>query len=222
MLEAADPWTQKVLIVDDDTLLAALVVEFLRQHDFQAEMAHTVKSALNLLDSFDPDIVLMDVHLGAEELTGIQLARRIYASHPHLAIVFLSNYPQINAKQYALPENSTYISKASIGENLDSLLNVLNSAHRGETLKGSEVSELSHLSEAQLDVLKLAAMGLNNNAIAERRGTKVRTVEEILRKIYIALDVPHSPETNPRVTAVRKYIDAAGLPKHREGESLSQ
>lgn len=212
MSDATEPWTQKVLIVDDDILLASLIVEFLRQHDFLAEMAQSVKTALSLLDDFDPDIVLMDVHLGADELTGIQLARRIATSHPHLAIVFLSNYPQINAKQSALPENSTYISKASIGENLDSLLKVLNSAYRGETQKTPEVSELSHLSDAQLDVLRLAAMGLNNNAIAQRRGTKVRTVEEILRKIYISLDVPHSPETNPRVTAVRKYIDAAGLP----------
>lgn len=207
-----DPWTQKVLIVDDDTLLASLVVEFLRNHDFQAEMAHTVKAALQLLEDFDPDIVLMDVHLGAEQLTGLQLARRISASHPHLAIVFLSNYPQISAKQHALPDQSAYVSKAAIGENLDSLLSVLHSAHRGETPRAAEISELSTLSEAQLEVLKLAAMGLNNNAIAERRGTKVRTVEEILHKIYGALHLPDSPDTNPRVTAVRKYIDAAGLP----------
>lgn len=207
-----DPWTQKVLIVDDDTLLASLVVEFLRNHDFQAEMAHTVKAALQLLEDFDPDIVLMDVHLGAEQLTGLQLARRISASHPHLAIVFLSNYPQINARQHALPEQSAYVSKAAIGENLDSLLSVLHSAHRGETHRDAQTSELSSLSEAQLEVLKLAAMGLNNNAIAERRGTKVRTVEEILHKIYGALHLPDSPDTNPRVTAVRKYIDAAGLP----------
>ena len=58
----------------------------------------------------------------------------------------------------------------------------------------------------------MGAEGMSNKAIAERRGTQTRTVEELFRKIYATLQIQASEELNQRVAAIRIYIDAAGLP----------
>jgi len=55
-----------------------------------------------------------------------------------------------------------------------------------------------------MEVLRLAAEGLNNKAIAERTGLMVSTVENHLQVIYRTLDV-QQPDQNSRVAACRWY-----------------
>lgn len=205
-------WTKRLLIVDDDALLSSLMVDYLEKQGYQAESANTVKEALARVDGFDPDLIFMDIHLGSNELSGLQLARRLSATHPQIALVFLSNYPVIETLDGSLPKGSLYVSKATIGEKIERLLEVIESANHSSAGTSAAQSRLSLLSKSQIDVLKMAAEGMSNKAIAERRGTQTRTVEELFRKIYATLQIQASEELNQRVAAIRIYIDAAGLP----------
>ena len=72
---------------------------------------------------------------------------------------------------------------------------------------------LSGLTTTQLEILRLAALGLTNAAIARNRKTQERTVEQRLQAIYAALGIPVNGDVNPRVEAVRRYIQAAGMPE---------
>ena len=69
-----------------------------------------------------------------------------------------------------------------------------------------------------MEILRLAALGLTNAAIARNRNTQERTVEQRLQAIYAALDIPVHGDFNPRVEAVRRYIASAGLP---EGDGVA-
>ena len=60
------------------------------------------------------------------------------------------------------------------------------------------------LQPRMMEVLRLAAEGLNNKAIAERTGLMVSTVENHLQVIYRTLDV-QQPDQNSRVAACRWY-----------------
>ena len=71
---------------------------------------------------------------------------------------------------------------------------------------------LSVLTATQLEFLRLVALGLTNAAIARVRSMRERTVEKRLQAIYTAMGIPVSGDLNPRVEAVRRYIQAAGLP----------
>lgn len=71
---------------------------------------------------------------------------------------------------------------------------------------------LSHLTPKQIDVLRMAAQGLTNGAIARGRGTGERSVEMLLHSVYAALRIETTGDLNPRVEAIRAYIEAAGLP----------
>ncbi|WP_204102323.1 MULTISPECIES: response regulator transcription factor [Spirulina sp. CCY15215] len=53
----------KILVVDDDPAIRNLVERFLSQKKYQVESAADGKSALVAFDSFNPDLVILDVNL---------------------------------------------------------------------------------------------------------------------------------------------------------------
>ncbi|HUK98940.1 MAG TPA: response regulator [Gaiellaceae bacterium] len=74
----------RVLVVDDDPSLRLLCRVNLEHAGFQVAEAATVEEAEAALDD-RPDVVLLDVHLGGSESTGV--LRRIHEEHIPVAIV---------------------------------------------------------------------------------------------------------------------------------------
>ncbi len=81
----------KILIVEDDALIAQDLRGFLEQSGFSVcRPQATGEAAVQAAASERPDIVLMDIHL-AGEMDGFEAARRIQANgRPRL--IFLSGY----------------------------------------------------------------------------------------------------------------------------------
>ena len=53
----------KILVVDDETAIRNLIHRFLSKQDYQVESAEDGKSALATFESFNPDLVILDVNL---------------------------------------------------------------------------------------------------------------------------------------------------------------
>jgi two-component system, OmpR family, response regulator len=53
----------KILVVDDDPAIRNLILRFLGQKNYQMESAEDGQSALATFDSFNPDLVVLDVNL---------------------------------------------------------------------------------------------------------------------------------------------------------------
>jgi len=64
-----------VLIVDDERTLARSIKTFLTESGYEAEVAGDAEKALQLLDSFRPDVIFADVRLPG--MGGIELLQRI-------------------------------------------------------------------------------------------------------------------------------------------------
>src|SRR6266853_3160218 len=87
----------RVLIVDDDQKVAALLSELLEQEGYEALSVADGGRALQVLNSFDPDVVISDVVMPV--IDGIELCRHIKkeprtASIPVLLISGLRNAPE--------------------------------------------------------------------------------------------------------------------------------
>ncbi len=54
---------QKILIVDDDANIAELISLYLTKECFETMMVHDGESALTAIDSFGPDLMLLDIML---------------------------------------------------------------------------------------------------------------------------------------------------------------
>src|SRR6185369_11177457 len=65
----------RVLVVDDDTEMCAMLREYLSKEQFEVTLAHDGATALRLVDETPPDIVLLDVTMPS--LGGFDVLRRL-------------------------------------------------------------------------------------------------------------------------------------------------
>jgi len=213
---------RQVLLVEDEPLLASLMGQVLTDSGLVVRVCTSDTEALRVLREFDPDAALIDVHLGSNP-SGLYLAHALSRSHPHVGILLLSRYEDLSAAgldAWELPAGSAFLRKDQVSDR-KVLLDALDGVLRGQpaatpTSDGAEASRLAALTRSQLAVLRLAALGLTNAAIAERRGAGERSVERRLQSVYETLGIPGDGSVNPRVEAVRCYILAAGMPGERE------
>ena len=70
---------KKILIVDDDANIAELISLFLTKECFQCEIAEDGETALKLHDSFQPDLMLLDIMLPG--IDGYDVCREIRKNH---------------------------------------------------------------------------------------------------------------------------------------------
>lgn len=74
-----------ILVVEDDTRLAALLIDYLREHEYKAHAVSTAHSALDWLRLHQVDLVLVD--LGLPDLDGLDLCRQIRPSFDGTIVV---------------------------------------------------------------------------------------------------------------------------------------
>ena len=217
-------WTRRLLLVEDELLLASLMTEVLRGAGFEVAHATGAVDARVLLDEFDPDAALVDVHLGPGP-SGLHLGHVIARTHPHVGILLLSRFADLSAAGldgWDLPPGSVFVPKDRVVDTT-MLLGAIDAVLSGQPTPVSDdhpLGGLAVLSRSQLSVLRSAAAGLSNSAIAARRGTSERSVEQHLQAVYAGLGIVLQGELNPRVEAVRRYVEVAGLPTGPDPEPV--
>lgn len=78
---------QKILIVDDDMNIAELISLYLTKECFETKMVHDGEEALSVFDSFQPNLILLDLMLPG--IDGYQVCREIRAKS-NTPIIMLS------------------------------------------------------------------------------------------------------------------------------------
>ena len=77
----------KMLIIDDDQAFALILVNHFSDN-YKVKVAHDGTDALELVESFQPDIILLDYFL--PHTTGDKLFEHIHKSHPDIHVIVLS------------------------------------------------------------------------------------------------------------------------------------
>ena len=70
---------KKILIIDDDIKLTDLLEEFLSENKFQTKSLHESIKALEVVDKYVPDLIILDITL--PEMDGFQVLRTIRKEH---------------------------------------------------------------------------------------------------------------------------------------------
>ena len=78
----------KVLVVDDERVIADTLAVILNQSGFQAKAAYSGEEALDIASTFEPDMLITDVIMA--DLNGIAAAIRIRALLPRIKILLFS------------------------------------------------------------------------------------------------------------------------------------
>ena len=78
----------KILVVEDDSLVRALAVDFLSELGLAAVEAGSAAEALVKID--DPDITGLVIDIGLPDQDGDEIASGFRQTHPHLPIIIAS------------------------------------------------------------------------------------------------------------------------------------
>jgi DNA-binding NarL/FixJ family response regulator len=210
-------FSRSVLVVEDESLVRGLLVQTLEAAGFQAKGAANAVEAVRILKNYDPDIALLDIDLGPGA-NGMDLVHIIHAQNAGTATLFLTKYP--DARSAGLDDLAQKIAHGFLRKELVGDSNYLISAIEAVLADRKDVRHdrhpdrpLANLTANQVGVLRQLAMGYTNAEIANRRGKTVSSVEQLLNSTFKSLGIDGNKDINPRIEAVRIFIQAAGIPK---------
>lgn len=79
----------KVLIVEDDSIISLKISFMLKEKGYDSQTASNSAEALEMVQSYQPDIVLMDIGL-ADGPNGIKTSAQIRQKHKELPIIYIT------------------------------------------------------------------------------------------------------------------------------------
>ena len=206
---------RRVLLLEDEALSRMLLTKILTEAGFLVSAASSSAEALNIFKNFDPDALVFDINLG-DGTSGVDLMVSFLRQSPDIAGVLLSNYQIAPDKKDPELKDVAFIEKRELAESailVDVLNKVLTNSMGSEESAYFKKNILSVLTDSQLEVLKMVAMGMSNQEIAVRRETTLRGTEQILNRLFTSLGIKPDTQTNSRVIASRMYIATLGIPE---------
>jgi DNA-binding NarL/FixJ family response regulator len=208
----------KVIIADDHVLFregTRNLVEQEKDIEVVGE-ASDGEEAVALVNRLNPHVALIDIAM--PKVNGIEATRRIKACQPSTAVLILTAYDN---DQYVLAlleaGAAGYLLKNVSGKDL---INAIRAVYAGEAVlhptiaqkvfsrlgdvgrEQGELTQLSEVSEREMEILRLAARGMSNQDIASKLFLSRRTVQAHLGNIFRKMDV--GSRTEAVLQALRK------------------
>jgi len=208
----------RVIYVEDDPTLRGVVSSLLRTRP-ELELVQVGASSADFLGGPAPaaDVALLDLALGPDSLTGIELGLMLRQQHSDLGVVIFTQHvvPDFVA---SLPEEQqmgwSFLEKRA-DLDVDALVEVIRSTARGFNIVDPGIAQrrrdlgpspLERLTVRQREILALLATGQEAVAIAKTFYMSPAAVRKELSRVYAIL-VPDATEgTDIRTVAVLRYL----------------
>ena len=158
--------------------------------------------ALQKAAELKPDVMMLDIVMPG--MDGIELARRMRAEMPDVALLVLSSDSSMASLETLLNIGiDGFLSKTS---DASVMIDAIKSVAAGYEFYGTDIARLierislakkasdSIFTPRELDVIRLSCMGLQYKEIAERLGIKYLTVVTIKNNIFRKLGINNTVE----------------------------
>jgi len=212
----------------DDAFELSTMAAALKMHGINViGEARKESSAVLLMRSMQPNVLLIDMHSSNEH--SITIANAIRKESPDIGVVILvacADLRLLGELTSNIPIGAKVVIKKSMNS-VASLCDVISESRIFAT--GSPVTWvngnvsiheraienlISHLTDLQIDTLRLVADGLTNAEIGRIRFVSEKAIEQIVSRIALMLDVQPDRTKNLRVQLVGEYFNWIGAPTH--------
>jgi len=194
----------RIIVVDDHAVVRRGVRALLESHDGWQVVAEaaTGREALDAINRYHPDIVVMDLSL--PELNGLEATRQIAQAAPQTEIVVLTmHHSEELARQVLKAGARGYILKSDADQNLITAVDALRQHKPFLTSKvtefmlddflrtdqGLEQQSKEAITPREREIIQLLAEGRSNKETASHLGISVKTIEahraNIMRKLHL-------------------------------------
>ena len=220
--------SDRVLIVMDDAFELSTMAAALKMHGTNViAEARKLSSALLLMRSMQPNVLLIDMHVSKEH--SIEIANVIRKETPTIGVVMLvacADLRLLGELTCDIPLGAKVVIKKSMSS-VSGLCDVISESRifsseslvtwiNGNVSLPEKALEnlMSHLTNVQIETLRLVADGLTNAEISRVRFVSEKSVEQVVSRIAMVLDVQPDRSKNMRVQLVGEYFKWIGAPRH--------
>lgn len=199
----------KVLVVEDEIFVQQLIADGLRNEGYKVETASDISSAIEIIENFDPHVVMTDLDFGGGP-DGADLLNRVHEEKPWMGMIVLTAHssPELAVRANSrIPSQAIYLVKSDL-TSLDQLYAAVKDSISNSKVYDNPVVNSDGkfvLSASQCEILKYMAEGLSNTGIAAKRNVSLRATESLIQRTFQALEVKNDPNLNSRILAVRLW-----------------
>jgi DNA-binding NarL/FixJ family response regulator len=208
--QVSEPPTIRVMLVDDHALVREGISQILDKEPDITVIGEAERGdlALEMLESLQPDVVLLDVRMPG--MSGIETTRRVRAAFPKIRVLILSAHADFAVEAFRAGASGYVLKSARSSE----LVAALRSVFSGSTvIQGALAEGLSIfasggrsrgtdlLSPREAQILQLIVRGLTNRTIAREIGIAPRTADQHVHNLFVKVGV------RSRAEAVRYALE---------------
>ncbi|MEA5568706.1 response regulator transcription factor [Anabaena sp. UHCC 0399] len=203
----------RVITVDDHEIIRGGIKFLLFAFD-DIELVGEARSgdeAVRLCEKLHPDVVLMDLMMVG--MNGAEATKAVRKKYPKIQVLILTSFFENDLVQQAIQAGAIgYLLK---GVSIDELADAIRAAAMGRSMLNKEVVQallqphkpssqsLYELSKRQQEVLALLALGLSNEAIAQRMKLSPSTIRHHVSQVLNKLGVTNRTAAATRAVQVR-------------------
>jgi DNA-binding NarL/FixJ family response regulator len=211
----------RVVVADDSTLFREGVARLLVDAGFEVVgTAANPEQLLLKVRSYAPDVVIVDVRMPPTQTDeGIQAAELIFAHHPDVRVLLLSQFVEAKRALDLISSRSAgfgYLLKDRVLD-VDDFVDAVTRVGRGGTALDPDVvaelvgrprasDPLAELTDREREVLALMAEGRSNQGIGSKLYLSPKTIEAHVHAIFMKLGLAAKGEDHRRVLAVLAYL----------------
>lgn len=212
--------TIKILIVDDEPLNVKLIEEILEyEQDFQCRSALNGMEALALLDSYYPDIIILDIMMPG--ISGYEVCRRIKKDHKHrfAKILMVSGKAMVEERLEGYQAGADdYITKPFVDDELLAKLKVFSKLKKTEeidALKTSILQLFSHETKTPLNGILLGSQLIIDTPFVSDKIVEYANlikisgdrIHDLVRKILLLSSLRNKRPLHFSAQSVQEYLN---------------
>lgn len=190
----------KVLLIEDHPVVIEGIIKVIKEISIikQTEWISNGKQALEFIEIFNPDLILLDINL--PDIDGIDLCKIITKKFKNIKIICLSSYSEktyisemLNngAKGYIIKNSDAEEIKKGIVEVLEGKIFLCSEANQILS-EGVDKKTNLFLTPREREVLKLISDGYTNNEIATKLFICQSTVDSHRKNLLLKLNAKNT------------------------------
>jgi DNA-binding NarL/FixJ family response regulator len=188
----------RIIVIDDHPVVREGTAALLRAQpgiDVVAT-AGSIEDARAVIGSAPADVILLDIRLGSD--SGLRLlSEGTSESLPGVIVLTAYDYPQYAEAALRLGASGFVLKTAPLSELLEAIRRVATGG-LAFSVRPRSGGRTAHLSERELDVVRLVVDGRSNDEIGARLGIGPKTVESHLRRLFDRFDLASRTELATR------------------------
>ncbi|HGM8797317.1 TPA: response regulator [Streptococcus pyogenes] len=199
----------KILLIDDHRLFAKSIQLLFQQYD-EVDVIDTITSHFNdvTIDLSKYDIILLDINLtNISKENGLEIAKELIQSTPHLKVVMLTGYVKSIYRERAKKVGAYgFVDKNIDPKQLISILKKVDSGKKYfEQIESQDYVE--SLTDQEIAILNLSKKGFSIKEIEETLQISRRTAFNHLTHIYSKLLVNNKQEAIYKAEQLGYFMD---------------